>query len=169
MLEQFVIGIVGSAYGLSGFCKVKSCSLEIEHFKNLKTVLLRQCGIEKTYRVDGIQVLADTIVLKFAGTDSPEAVKALSGAEIVVPRAYAAPLQSGEYYIEDLKGLTLVASDRGEPLGRITAIVEGGGGFLAEVQVPSGDCKFVPFRNEFIGEINFEKETIELREQWILE
>jgi 16S rRNA processing protein RimM len=92
----------------------------------------------------------------------------LNGAEIIVEREFAAPLKTGEFYIEDLKGLKVIGGD-GENLGHITDVVEGGGGFLAEIKLISGDIKLVPFRNEFFGEINFELCQIKLLQPWILE
>jgi 16S rRNA processing protein RimM len=123
--------------------------------------------------------------MKFVGIDSPETAKALAGAEMLADRSHAAPLKTGEYYIEDLKGLMVLGlavggqdslpestdapGDAPEPvLGYITDIVEGGGGFLAEVRLPDGKLKFVPFRNEFFGDINLEAGTARLLEPWIL-
>ena len=108
------------------------------------------------------------MLIRFKGIESPEAAKTLKGAEIVVDREYAAPLGEGEFYIEDLKNLEVVSVD-GEALGQITGIVEGGGGFLAEVTLSSGNARLVPFKKEFFGEVNFSSGKIELLELWILE
>ena len=117
--------------------------------------------------------------MRFAGVESPEAADLLKGAEIIVGREYAAPLNKGEYYIEDLKGLKLVSA-KGEILGLISDLVEGGGGYLAEVKLHSANAaacaeasanekRFVPFRKEFFGDIEIEAGKIVLLEPWILE
>jgi len=54
-------------------------------------------------------------------------------------------------------------------LGHISDIVEGGGGFLAEIKLISGESKLVPFRNEFFGEVNFNLGKVELLQLWMLE
>ena len=107
-------------------------------------------------------------MIRFAGVDSPEAAAALKGAEIIVPRENAAPLKEGEFYVEDLKGLEVVNTE-GITLGHILSMVEGGGGDLAEVKLPSGAKCFAPFRKEFFGEVNFEEGKIVLLEPWILD
>jgi 16S rRNA processing protein RimM len=185
--SQFIVGIVGSSFGLKGFVKVRSLSGEFEHLRQLENVILRINNTEKVYAVEETMLSASTLLIKFSGIDSPEAAKALAGAEMLAGRGQAAPLKTGEYYIEDLKGLAVIAageqppvsgpgslpppcgsSEHGPVLGYIADVVEGGGGFLAEVRLADGKLKFVPFRNEFFGDINLELGTAILLEPWIL-
>jgi 16S rRNA processing protein RimM len=172
MTESFVVGLVGAPFGLKGFVKVQPLSGETGHLAQLTGLTLRQGDKEKVYAVEAVEVHADpsrTFLVKFTGIDSPEEAKNLQGAELIADRAHAAPLKPGEYYIEDLKGLELIAADSGESLGRITNILEGGGGELAEVRLNSGESRLVPFRKEFFGEIDLETGKAALLEQWILE
>ena len=106
--------------------------------------------------------------MHFTGIDSPEAAALLKGAEIIAERKFAAPLNEGEYYVEDLIGLEVVDKNEAS-LGRITGMAEGGGGELAEVELFSGEKRFVPFRKEFFGDVNPEKGKIVLLEPWILD
>jgi 16S rRNA processing protein RimM len=181
LLTQFVVGIVGSPHGLKGFVKINSLSGEFEHLRQLEKVILRINKSEKVYAVEETILSASSLLMKFVGIDSPEAAKALAGAEMLAGRGQAAPLKTGEYYIEDLKGLAVIGagqdslpqalldtSGQGPILGYITDVIEGGGGFLAEVRLPDGKLKFVPFRNEFLGDINLEAGTAVLLEPWIL-
>ena len=110
----------------------------------------------------------DTLLIRFSGVETPEAASLLKGAEIVAGREFAAPLGEGEFYIEDLKGLE-VTGQNGETLGHIIEIVEGGGGFLAEVLLVLGGAKLIPFRKEFFGDINFDLGKIELLEFCVLD
>jgi 16S rRNA processing protein RimM len=168
--ESFVVGLVGSPFGLRGFVKVRSLSGETEHLTGLGELTLRQDGKDRVWPVEAWEVQggpSGTLLVKFAGIDVPEEAKGLKGAEIVAGRSRAAPLKPGEFYVEDLKGLDLVWN--GEVLGRITDIIEGGGGELAEVRLVSGETRLVPFRKEFFGDINPETGKAALLERWILE
>ena len=150
---------------------------------------LRKNGLENVFRVVEIRPdmrprkhgsgrSGDGIIL-FEGVDGPEKAKALTGSEIVVSREDAAPLDEGEYYIEDLKGLRLVADGKtpgveaGTVFGVVTGVFEGGGGMLLEVNVgettTAGGTRLVPFRDEFTGEVSLEDGTIVLRAPWVLE
>ena len=194
MTESFTLAVIGSPFGLKGYLKVKSLSGETGHLSALKTVNLRQKGKEKEFSVEETMETDEVSVLlmKFTGIDSPEAAKVLTGSELVADRAQAAPLKPGEFYIEDLKGLQVIRgngeqgtgngegtknrdggagnSDHNpEILGHITDILEGGNGEVAEVKLPSGELKMVPFRKEFFGDINIEEKWAVLFQPWILE
>ncbi|GHT64392.1 ribosome maturation factor RimM [Spirochaetia bacterium] len=180
MTEQFVVGLVGSPFGLKGFVKVRSLSGEIDHLLKLTSVTLRQGTTERIREIEESAPGFPSLVIKFKGIDSPEDAKALGGAELIVDRKQASPLKKGEYYIEDLRGLEVVLDpsvapegapddEKPEILGRITDILEGGGGNLAEVKLLSGVTRLVPFRDEFFGEVNLETRKIALLNRWILE
>jgi 16S rRNA processing protein RimM len=165
---QFVVGLVGIPFGLKGFVKIRPLSGESAHIRRLGSVLLRQGLNEKTYEVEETAGSGAVLLMKFRGIDTPEAAKVLTGAELVTGRDQAAPLAEGEFYIEDLRGIS-VALQTGELVGEIIDVLEGGGGFLAEIRLPSKELRLVPFRNEFFGEVDPENRRAVLLERWILE
>ncbi len=186
MTDRFVIGLVRTAHGLAGKVKVASTSGESEHFAGLKEVALRKDGVERACTVESVEGCASSLVIKFGGIDTPEDAKRYAGWEIVVPRDKACPLERDEYYVEDLKQCTLVYRGRpdGEPavLGTVTGVLEGGAGDLLEVSltecptvsagVPGNEkprTVLIPFRKEFIGDVDTENGTVELMHLWILE
>jgi 16S rRNA processing protein RimM len=157
-----------------------------------------------SYTVEEAAVSGTGVLLKFNGIDSPEKAKTLAGYELVVDRADAARLGPGEYYVEDLRGLAVAALRNGgnaapddpalEVLGRVTDIIEGGGGLLLEMRpergavLPAGGspadgspvgggkdgparetARLIPFRHEFFGEISLEHGVIVLLSRWIVE
>jgi 16S rRNA processing protein RimM len=164
----FIAGIVGAPFGLEGFVKVKPLSGEIEHLLKLKTATLRQDGKERVFNIEESAPSPPAVVMRFAGFHNPEAAKALAGAELIVSREEAAALKPGEFYVEDLKGLA-VLSPAAEVLGHINAIIEGGGGDLAEITLNNGKRRLVPFRKEFFSGIDLENRRITLNNLWILE
>jgi len=172
--DSFIAGIVGAPFGLEGFVKVKPLSGEIEHLLKLKTAVLRQGGKERVLAVEESAPSLPALVMRFEGFHSPEEAKALAGAELIVSREEAAALKPGEFYVEDLKGLAVLAppkeaDENGKILGHINAIIEGGGGDLAEITLNSGQRKLVPFRKEFFSGIDPENRRITLNNLWILE
>lgn len=183
MTERFIAGIAGAPFGLDGRIKIQSLSGEEDHILALKKAVFRGLdGVEREYAVEA--AFRRPFSLKLAGINSPEAAKTLKGAEILVNRADAAPLNKGEFYIEDLKGLAVylragdvsaagevstVGGTEAAAVGEITGMIEGGGGFLAELTLKNGKKHLVPFRNEFFGDIDLEKGRAELLESWILD
>jgi 16S rRNA processing protein RimM len=191
LIERFIAGMLGQPFGLEGFVKFRSFSGETAHLERLESMTLRKNGGENVFRV--VEIRPDVRprkhgnersgggIILFEGVDGPEKAKALTGSEIVVSREDAAPLDEGEYYIEDLKGLRLVADGKtpgveaGTVFGVVTGVFEGGGGVLLEVNANEtasnvkGGARLVPFRDAFIGEVSLEKGTIVLCAPWVLD
>ncbi|MDR0552125.1 MAG: ribosome maturation factor RimM [Spirochaetaceae bacterium] len=175
MREEFVTAIVGQPFGLEGFVRIKSCSGSASHLIGKKTLTLRppagayiSANAARTYKVSESRTGGDgTLYLKFEGFDTPEAVKMLKGMEIVVPRGEAAALNKNEFYVEDLKGLSVV-SKAGRHLGIISDILEGAGSII-EITLETGERRLVPFRGEFVGEVDVEGGRAVLLADWILE
>jgi 16S rRNA processing protein RimM len=168
LTEKFIIGQIGSPFGVKGFVKVRSLSGETEHLLKLESVIVSKDGKEQTLRIEEAEPAAETVLMRFAGIDSPEKAKTLGGARLLAGREQAAPLEDGEHYIEDLKGLCVLTSS-GENIGAILDIIEGGGGELAEIELSNGEKKLVPFRKEFFSEISPQQGRVVLQNLWILE
>jgi 16S rRNA processing protein RimM len=168
LTEKFTIGLVGAPFGINGFVKVRPLSGEIDHLLKLRSVIVYRDGEERYLNIDEIASAPPGVHIKFEGINNPEAAKTLNGARLIVSREQAAPLEEGEFYIEDLKGLP-VSGENGELIGYISDIIEGGGGYLAEIELASGEKRLIPFRKEFFTEISPEKGKIVLSNLWILE
>jgi 16S rRNA processing protein RimM len=170
---RFTAGIIGAPFGLEGFVKVKPLSGELDHLLRLKSATLRQDGKERVLAVEESAPNAPVVVMRFAGFHSPEAARALGGAELIVSREEAAALKPGEFYVEDLKGLAILAhptaGEDPQIFGHISAIIEGGGGDLAEISLNNGNLKLVPFRKEFFTGFDLENRQVTLQNLWILE
>jgi len=176
MTRQFVAGVVGAPFGLKGFVKVKTLSGETGHLLRLRSATLRQDGKVREIGIEESSAVPPSLVMRFAGFDSPEAARKLTGAELLVGREDAAPLRPGEFYVEDLKGLDVVCGDAGgdcaagEVLGRIVSVIDAGGGDLAEIALArGGGTRLVPFRGEFFGDVDLEKGLAVLKNAWVLE
>ena len=168
MTEKFIIALVGSPFGVKGFVKVRPCSGEIDHLLKLQSVIVSKDGKERLFQIEESSPAPSSVLMRFAGIETPEAAKTLSGAQLIAGREQAAPLGDGEFYIEDLKGLAVIA-ENGDAIGHITDIIEGGGGELAEIELLNGEKRLVPFRHEFFSTIYPEKGNVTLQNLWILE
>jgi len=159
------VGIIRTSHGVRGYVKIASFSGEREHFYQMKEVLLKQQGKEKVYRVEDVKPLGDGLIVKFEGVDNPELGKQLSGAEIWVDRELAAPLKEGEYYASDISGCDVIFA--GKKVGTIRSILEGGHKDLLEVTCDDG-IHLVPLTEQFIGSIDIDDKTVELKDDRVL-
>ena len=179
---QLVVGFIRGSHGFSGECKVESSSGEYEHLLDLKDVTLVHGEQSREAKVESVSLGHAVAYVKFEGIDSDEAILKYRNWGIKVPRKYCKPLNKDEWYIEDLRGCslvyegkdapaTLIAPDGKAVTGIITDVLEGGGGNLLEVSLAeSCDRKvLVPFNNEFIGKVDVKNKTVQLMHLWILE
>ncbi len=165
-MERLVIGLIRTSHGLKGHLKVRSLSGEVDHFFDLEEITIRKEGREKVYPVEEFKLLGDNLLMKLRGIDNPEDAKILAGAEVLVSRDQAAPLEEGEFYQADLVGCRVV--HQGEDLGVIKSIFEGGAADLLEV-VTHGGTFMVPFQEHYIGEVDLKAKTLELLTPWLLQ
>jgi len=165
-MNNIAIGKIRTSHGVKGMLKVLSFSGQTEHFLKLKEFVLRKNGKEKVLTVESIKAAGSMILVKLKGIDNPEIGKTYSGWEIWTTRDFAAPLSSGEYYIKDLNGCNVVSN--GKVLGKIIGISENSINNLLEVKTDSG-IFIIPFKEEFIGEIDLKLNTVELTALWLVE
>ena len=168
--DELVTAFVRRPHGVKGFVRLESASGETEHIEALKSVYLRlakEGGSVFEYQIEEIAGSPAAFLVKFAGIDTPEEAAQLAGAEVLVPRDKACPLSEGEFYVADLCQCVLVYE--GNAIGRVKDVMEGGGGFLLGVVLDCGETRLVPFRDEFVGEVNIAKKTVELLHAWVLD
>ncbi len=64
----------------------------------------------------------ERLILRLAGVEDREAVERLRGADLLVAREAAPPLEADEFWAEDLEGLRVVDGER--TLGQVRRLVE---------------------------------------------
>ena len=191
MTEQFVVGIVRGTHGITGEFKVESTSGEYGHFANMEEVTLTDGKENKLFKVEYVHPASGTLYMKLVGISGPEEAARYKGFQIVVPRKFAHPLQADEWYIEDLKGCSVLYGDTYEDgaaadaVGTVTDVKEGGSGYLVEILL-SESCRFlandvkytkngeirkvfVPLSYRFLNDIDVENKRMQLMHLWILE
>ena len=191
--EQLVVGFVRGAHGVTGEFKVESASGDYAHIAALKEVTLRHGSDSKKCSVESAEEGCGTLYMKVREINSPEEVRKYSGWELWVDRKYAHPLGKNEWYIEDLKGCSLIwngteaaaVTAPAEIVGTITDVLEGGAGYLLEVSISesctvladdlkhtsSGKVRkvLVTLNLNHVGNVDVKAKTIQLMHLWILE
>lgn len=167
-MDRISVARIGKTHGVKGFIKVVSFSGEYDHLFELReAAAVSKQGKEKPLRIEEVRPFGGQVLVKFAGFDSPEEARALSGCELVADSSFAAPLKGDEYYIKDLIGCTLYY--QGEEKGKVLGVAETGQADLLEVKTGEGVFRYVPLKSEYIGTVDTGKGSIELLVDWILE
>ena len=148
-----VIGVVGKAHGLGGEVRVIPETDQPERFTWLEVVYV---GKEEPQPVvvESARVHQNTVLLKLTGYDDRDAAETLRGEWLQVPEAEAIPLEEGEYYLYQIKGLSVV-TEEGEALGELVDIIETGANNVFVIQGEQGQL-LLPDIDEVILNIDFE-------------
>ncbi len=167
MEEMLYTATVQSTFGILGEVKILPNNEDCTNLKKLKEVVLRcKDGTELTVTIEKFRMQGTQALMKFAGYDNPEDARALAGCRLMVERSKAAPLKKGQYYVTDLIGCTLVHD--GLSLAKVEKALDGAQAVLLEVLASDGKRYMVPYLEQFIGAVDLEKCTIELKTPWIL-
>ncbi|QEN03831.1 16S rRNA processing protein RimM [Thiospirochaeta perfilievii] len=167
-MSQIIVGKIRTSHGVKGDLKVFSSSGDYDHYSNFETVVLKKGNRSKSFEVEAVKGSGASTLLKLKGIDSPEEGKLYAGYDILVDEGLKAPCYEGEYYQSDLIGCDLVY--QGETLATVLDMVYGGPNDLLEVKKSDNDVVvLVPFRNEFVGDVDIINKKIELRVDWILD
>lgn len=160
---MFIKGVILSSYGVNGYAKVKSISNNFCDFINLKNnkVLLKKSNSSSVeVKVVDVNIKGNSLFLKFEEIDTPEAVRPLIGFELWVDDSLASSLKEGEYYLGKLIGYAIVNNNK--KLGEVVAFFEYLNSVFLEVRVGI-KFFFIPFLSIYIGDINAQEKTIELK------
>ena len=123
----------------------------------------------RDFETEWVKISGPATLVKLKGLDTPEQVKAFSNWEIWVDKRFAAPLKDGnEFYCADLIGLKAVCG--GIERGVVSAVCLDLPDDTLEITVSeSGKKILVPFRSLFIDEVDTEKGTVGISEEWFFE
>lgn len=100
------------------------------------------------------RVAAKGVIARVDGVSDRTAAEALKGAELWADRSQLPEAGPGEFYYEDLIGLT--AFDRnGSPFGEVVGVANYGAGDILEIKV-AGERKteLVPFNETYVPEVD---------------
>lgn len=124
--EDFVtVGKIGAPYGIKGWVKIHSFTEWVTNILEYTPWYLEDANGWKLTKVAEGREHGKGLVAKFAGFDTPEHSRQLTGKLIAIKRSQLPPLKKNEYYWGDLEGLTVINQD-GKVLGTIAYLLETG-------------------------------------------
>lgn len=100
-------------------------------------------------------------LVRLSGVEDRDGAVAVVGALLAVERERSPELPPGRYYQWQLVGCRCLDRRAGH-LGRVTDVVEDGGGLLLVVEGSAGDQLLVPFVDAFLVSVDVAAELIEL-------
>ena len=154
--RYLAVGRILRPWGVKGMVKVKVMTDFPERFAQMETFYVgedhRPVHLERSAGHKG------SLLLKFAGYETPEACHALRDQILYIPIEEAMSLPDGEYYIYQIIGLE-VWTDEGERLGTLAEVWETGANDVYVVDT-GGKTVLLPAIPDVILEVNLDQKRI---------
>lgn len=146
MQQYLEAGRIVGAHALKGEVRVEVWCNSIAEFCALKTLYF-DSGKEK------IEVQSrpnkNIAIMKIKGVETVGAADALRGKKIYLNRADIT-LEPGEYFIQDLIGLTVKDADSGEIYGTLLSVFNTGANDIYQMRAKNGKDVYIPVIDEIV-------------------
>jgi len=149
------LGVFGAAQGVRGEVRVKSFTADPKAIGAYGP--LTDAYGARRFALSVLRPLkADMVVARVDGVGTREAAQALTGVELYARRAQLPDAAEGEYYHQDLIGLSAVARE-GEAIGQVVGVVNYGAGDILEIEPEGGgETLLLPFNASVAPEVDFD-------------
>lgn len=156
MKELFEIGIVTGVHGIKGDIKIFPYSHNPENLIKQKYFLAGGIRREITFaRIQG-----KFIIVHLKGIENREDAELMQSTVLSLPRELAAPLEDGQYYMEDIIGCSVFEEEN--CLGIIKDIIETGANDVYLVMADDGSELLIPALKSVIKKIQINNKRIDV-------
>lgn len=164
MLEYLSVGQIINIHGFRGEVKVYPLTNDMERFSKLKQVYVETQDGLKSYDVQSVKYLKNTVVLKLKGVDTEDAANKLRSCYVNVDRQKAVKLPKDNFFICDLIECE-VYDLNGALLGTITDVMQTGSNDVFVVKTDKKEI-LIPALKSIVKEVDIDnrKVVVELPE-----
>ena len=159
MPKTIAIGKFGKTFGIRGWIKIHSFVDEQEQILSIVPWLIENKGDFKELTLEDSKIQHRSIVVKIKGVDTPEAAKFYTNTKIFTYRASLPKLKKGQYYWDDLIGLTVVNKED-ITLGTVDHLFNTGANDVLVVK--NGKEYLIPYIKNTILNIDIKNKTIKV-------
>jgi len=149
---MYQIGKITSTHGIKGEVKIYDLSDFDRFFVGHKIYVLVK-DEKKYFEIEQVRSHKNILIVKFVGYDNINDILPYKGFYVYTDEDISDQLDSDDYHYEDVIGKTVILEDQTK-IGIATSLIEVPQGHLLEVEKIDGKKALIPFRKEFIGEID---------------
>ncbi len=143
------MAVVGAAHGIQGEVRIKSFTgdpMALRDYGPLSDAQGRE------FVIQALRPNKEVVVARLRGVTDRNAAEALNGVELYVDRSKLPPEEEGEFYHDDLVGLS-VRDETGAEIGKVLGVHNFGGGDLLELHIVGRKGVMIPFTHAAVPEV----------------
>jgi len=148
--DEVVLGRVNGVFGIRGELRLFLHNPNSDLLAGGAQVILRTKQGRKAVRLTSRPGAGKRILGQIEGINTPEAARALMGADILYPKSRLPDLEEDTYYHHELIGVP-VRTESGEKLGQLREIISSGDVDLWVVRGPAGEAYIPAVGDEIIS------------------
>lgn len=147
-----LLGRIVGAHGIRGDVAIHSFAAVPEDIGAYGS-LFDKAGT-RAFKLSAVRSTSKGVVAHIAGVADRNAAEALKGTELYVPRERLPEADDGEFYVNDLIGMTVVDGE-GQEIGIVIDAPNYGAGDLLEIRKKGGGpTELIPFNDSFVPDVD---------------
>ena len=169
MENWFEIGVITKPQGIRGEVKVLPTTDDPERFQLLDEVTIRfakttnaKTTDAKPYKLTSVRHHKGLVLLQLAGINDRNEAEKLVGGVLIIPPEKALQLDTDEYFIRDLVGISVEAED-GTVLGEVANIFPTGANDVYVVQGTDGESFMMPAIKDVVLSVSLAERKMTVR------
>lgn len=160
-MEYFKVGYIIGTRGIKGELKIKALTdFQSDRFASGSTVFVFQDGQYKEFKVKHHRQINNQDLLVLKDNEDINMVESLKGCELFVASDSETTLYEDEYHLSEIIGMDVFQNKI--LIGTVDDVKSYPQGDYLDVVQKSGKHALIPFRNEFILDVDLENNSIEI-------
>lgn len=152
------MGKIVATRGLKGELKI----LPYTNINNMFDDLEKICIDNNMYKIEYVKHIKNCVSLKLNEINSVEEATKYIHKTVKIEDKDLMPLEENEYYIGDLRGISVIDYDTGNTVGIVKDVIITGGNDVLDIETKASKQVLVPMVREFVKKVNVEEKYLKI-------
>tara|TARA_B100002019_G_scaffold219245_1_gene191876 strand:+ start:96 stop:596 length:501 start_codon:yes stop_codon:yes gene_type:complete len=159
MDKRILLAEITSAHGIKGLVKLRYFGGDIADIKTYNPLFTSETGSQQlTIHVKN--AIKNGYVAEVEGISDRNHAEELAKTKLYINKDQLPETEDGEFYYDDLIGCQ--AYENQSLIGKVIAVDDFGAGALLEIRPKGQPAFYLPFKDEFVGNVNIHDKKIEV-------
>ena len=156
--NDLCVARIATAHGIKGYVRAKILHGKPHDIEDYNPLFTSETGAE-TLHVTLKNPIKNQWLVEIGGVSDRTEAEKLRNLDLYINADALPEAEDGAFYYKDLIGLTAY-DDKGETVGKVINVDNFGSGDLLEIKPMDGESFYLPFKDEFSGNIDLKAKTI---------